>query len=55
MNLYSNIPLELISSIQAIMILMIASKAMMNRLQQRTIEKQTRLRSQLEREEATAE
>ncbi|MCI8401570.1 MAG: ABC transporter permease [Lachnospiraceae bacterium] len=55
MNLYSDIPLELISAIQAIMILMIASKALMNNLQQRQIERQTRLRNerQPEGEEAT--
>ncbi len=54
LNLRSDIPLELISAIQAIMILMIASKAMMNKMQQRKIEKQTRLQQQNEREEAEA-
>ena len=48
MNLYSNIPLELISAIQAVMILLISSKAMLNKSQQRMIEKQTRLRAQQE-------
>lgn len=54
MNLYSNIPLELISAIQAVMILLIASKAMLNKSQQRMIEKQTCLRALQEekREEA---
>lgn len=55
LNLKSNIPLELISAIQAIMILMIASKAMMNKMQQRRIEEQTRLRSRLENERKEAE
>lgn len=50
MNLYSNIPLELISAIQAVMILLIASKAMLNKSQQRMIEKQTSLRVQREEE-----
>lgn len=54
LNLKSNIPLELISAIQAIMILMIASKAMMNKLQQKRIEEQTRLRSRLESEQKEA-
>ncbi|MCI7640239.1 MAG: ABC transporter permease [Clostridiales bacterium] len=50
LNLKTNIPLELISAIQAIMILMIASKALMNKRQQKRIEEQTRLRRQLETE-----
>lgn len=55
LNLKTNIPLELISAIQAIMILMIASKAMMNKMQQKRIEEQTRLRAQLEYEQKEAE
>ena len=55
LNLKTNIPLELISSIQAIMILMIASKAMMNKMQQKRIEEQTRLRAQLENEQKEEE
>lgn len=55
LNLKSDVPLELISAIQAIMILMIASKALMNRMQQRRIEEQTRLRSQLEQERKEAQ
>ena len=54
LNLRSDIPLELISAIQAIIILMIASKAMMNKLQQRKIEEQTRLRQKAVNEQEVA-
>ena len=54
MNVYSDIPLELIFAIQAIMILMIASKAMMNKRQQREIVRQTELRNEMEKRQEVA-
>lgn len=47
MNLYTDVPNELISVIQAMMILLIASKAFLERRQQKMVVEQVRLREQL--------
>lgn len=49
MNLYTDVPNELISVIQAMMILLIASKALLERRQQKMVVEQVRLRERLEK------
>lgn len=51
MNLYTDVPNELISVIQAMMILLIASKALLEKRQQRMVVEQVRLREQMEKGE----
>ena len=48
MNVFADVPMELISAIQAVMVLLVASKALFGRTQQKVTRRNSELKSRME-------